>query len=166
MSNYKKRSQSLMDEISENLKRTIKKYNEIEMDNDLSVIHSIDNEESNSIPKKEINNKEVYDSMTKFDQNEKNLMKQSNSSFGYNFDYKNSNMSGVQPKKESPSKMNSQVQYNSKQFNNYPSPNNNSQLNRVINSLDNMGAAINQDFAEIEDMLENIIQKEMKLLTK
>jgi hypothetical protein len=30
MTNYKKRSQSLMDEISENLKRTIKKYNEID----------------------------------------------------------------------------------------------------------------------------------------
>ena len=46
MASYKKRSQNLMDEISDNLKRTIKKYNEI--DNDLSVIQSVEAEETSN----------------------------------------------------------------------------------------------------------------------
>lgn len=160
MTSYKKRSQSLMDEISENLKRTIKKYNDLDNDHDLSVIQS-ENEESKSNAKdsehkSEIIKLESTSPITKFENN----LTHSN----YNFDY-------------SKSKKNSVMNNSNSNYPSFPMPNNtinvqnntqsvNSHSNRIIKILDELNENINKDIKEIEDLIEYVVEKDLKIFFK
>lgn len=121
MSTYKKKSQSVIDEISENLKKTIRKYNEIDAEDELSVIQSINEDES------------------------KSDIKDSNSNIVY------------QTKKVI--ETNKPLQMNSL---NMSSNKANSEVNKIIRGLDNLNEELIKDFERIEEIIENVIEKELK----
>lgn len=158
MSNYKKRSQSLMDEISENLKRTIKKYNEIDMENDLSIIHSVENEESKS---------NALQESAKFEKERERERSYDNKSTGGNI------VSNTKKVIENP-RIHTNVSYSANLDNNpfgsfpsspvvnYKPTNFSGKVNRITESMDQLSSNINKDFQEIEDMIENMIEKELK----
>jgi len=131
MTTYKKRSQNLMDEISENLKRTIKKYNEIDTENDLSVIESCENEDSKYTQKE----------LQKIDETipPQILIKSSNTSI------------------TSPSR-NIIKSKNISTFNQKSS--------KIMDDIEKFSNSINKDFKEVEDMIDNMIEKEIKSLYK
>ena len=164
-----------MDEISENLKRTIKKYNEVDADNDLSIIESVENEDS------KYNQRDSQISNNKLE--DKNEMKNNN--------FSNSNMSNIV--KETKKVIDGQTGQ-SNRYNNTNNPNINYNLNsiqgdsisgyspsrnikinnlnsnsnfslkakKILDGLDSFNNNVNRDFKEIEDMIDNMIEKELK----
>jgi hypothetical protein len=131
MTTYKKRSQNMMDEISENLKRTIKKYNEIDTENDLSVIESCENEDSKYNQKEAHKNEETIPPQI--------LIKSVNSSI------------------TSPSRK----LIKSKNISTF-----NQKSSKIMDDIENFSNNINKDFKEVEDMIDNMIEKEIKSLYK
>jgi hypothetical protein len=192
MANYKKRSQSLMDEISENLKRTIKKYNEIDMDNDLSIIPSVENEELtflkfNTKPQNETGRLEIRDLNSGDNSKNPNRFYNERNQNDRNF-YSDKNaiinntkkILDVQRSKEN---LNDELTSHNINLNNYfnnPSihPENkyynntntnistqthlNLKKNKILNDLDQFNNNLNKDFKEVEDLLESMIEKELK----
>ena len=185
MTNYKKRSQSLMDEISENLKRTIKKYNEIDQENDLSVIDSVEYENTSNkskIQELHPNKKNLNDSY------ELNIVASTKKVFdqGSKFNHNSSNSDNLQVEiKEFPNitshnknfssgnELNPNIKnsnnFSNAQFDYSPSFNlkkNSSSLvtktQKILDDLDKVNSMINKDFLEVEDMIENMIEKELK----
>jgi len=152
MASYKKRSQNLMDEISDNLKRTIKKYNEI--DNDLSVIQSVEAEEtSNQMQEnkdkvyEKINLKEINTSA--IINNTKKLLNQKNLSYDLNeFNNDDGTYGNLNTNK------------------NYKPNTTNGKANKLLEDLDLLSNDINNDFREVEDMIENVIENELKSFYK
>jgi hypothetical protein len=186
MTNYKKRTQSLMDEISENLKRTIKKYNEIDQENDLSVIDSVEYEntsnkskiqevqqskkfENESTEKLNIvsNTKKVFDHGSKFNHN-------SNSSGNLQVEIKefpnitshSKNFSGGnelnQNIKNSNNFSNTQLDYSPRLNFKKNNPGLMTKTQKIMDDLEQFNSMINKDFLEVEDMIENMIEKELK----
>jgi hypothetical protein len=179
MTNYKKRSQSLMDEISENLKRTIKKYNEIDVDTDLSVIQSVENEDSSKMNSRDVH-KSSESVNNKFErervEKEKNEKSERNEK-GDKSDrqYKPNNIINNTKKiMEYPTKY---TNYNSNTNNvllssrdenfspnrNFkPNSNLNNKANKILEDLDEFGQNLNKDFKDIEDIIESMIEKDLK----
>lgn len=156
MSNYKKRSQSLMDELSDNLKRTIKKVHDIENEGDLSIIQS-ENEESKSNP--------LYES-NKFEREknyERNYEKERDRDRHNNLLKETKKVIENNPKNYL---TNSYDNYSSSPITNYKPNSINGKANKLLENLDNFSSTINKDFLEVEDMIENMLEKELKSLYK
>ena len=131
-----KKSQRIISDISEKLKKTIKKYNEMSIDNDLSLQKSNDISEiimkSKSGPIQEEN-----DISTSKIKNERNI------SFA-NTNYSNNNMS---------SSTNEIIDSRQNAFI--------SQANQIIKNLNAFEECINNDFDDLEQFVENEIEKEL-----
>jgi hypothetical protein len=173
-----------MDEISENLKRTIKKYNEIDQENDLSVIDSVENEEiSNKSNLKDIQQSKKFENENSEKNNIVNTTKKvfdHNLNFNYNSntsnpqyrDYPNFNTLSKNlsdgndfntiSKPVSSNNQNFQMDYSPTRNFKKANPGVNSKAQKVLDNLDLFNNSINKDFREVEDMIENMIEKELK----
>ena len=131
-----KKSQRIISDISEKLKKTIKKYNEMSIDNDLSLQKSNDISEilmkSKTGPIQEEN-----DLSTSKIKNERNI------SFS-NTNYSNNNMN---------SSTNEIIYSRQNAFI--------SQANQIIKNLNAFEDCINNDFDDLEQFVENEIEKEL-----
>ena len=131
-----KKSQRIISDISEKLKKTIKKYNEMSIDNDLSLQKSNDISEilmkSKTGPIQEEN-----DLSTSKIKNERNI------SFS-NINYSNNNMN---------SSTNEIIDSRQNAFI--------SQANQIIKNLNAFEDCINNDFDDLEQFVENEIEKEL-----
>lgn len=131
-----KKSQRIISDISEKLKKTIKKYNEMSIDNDLSLQKSNDISEilmkSKTGPIQEEN-----DLSTSKIKNERNI------SFS-NTNYSNNNMN---------SSTNEIIDSRQNAFI--------SQANQIIKNLNAFEDCINNDFDDLEQFVENEIEKEL-----
>lgn len=131
-----KKSQRIISDISEKLKKTIKKYNEMSIDNDLSLQKSNDINEiimkSKTGPIQEEN-----DLSTSKIKNERNI------SFS-NTNYSNNNMN---------SSTNEIIDSRQNAFI--------SQANQIIKNLNAFEDCINNDFDDLEQFVENEIEKEL-----
>ena len=131
-----KKSQRIISDISEKLKKTIKKYNEMSIDNDLSL------QQSNDISEILIKSKtgpieEENDLSTSKIKNERNI------SFS-NTNYSNNNMN---------SSTNEIIDSRQNAFI--------SQANQIIKNLNAFEDCINNDFDDLEQFVENEIEKEL-----
>ena len=134
MSNKKR--QRIISDISEKLKKTIKKYNEMSIDNDLSLQKS--NDISEIIMKSKTGPiQEENDLSTSKIKNERNI------SFS-NTNYSNNNMN---------SSTNEIIDSRQNAFI--------SQANQIIKNLNAFEDCINNDFDELEQFVENEIEKEL-----
>ena len=131
-----KKSQRIISDISEKLKKTIKKYNEMSIDNDLSLQKSNDISEilmkSKTGPIQEEN-----DLSTSKIKNERNI------SFS-NTNYSNNNMNSS-TNEIIDSRQNACI----------------SQANQIIKNLNAFEDCINNDFDDLEQFVENEIEKEL-----
>lgn len=131
-----KKSQRIISDISEKLKKTIKKYNEMSIDNDLSLQKS--NDISEIIMKSKTGPiQEENDLSTSKIKNERNI------SFS-NTNYSNNNMN---------SSTNEIIDSRQNAFI--------SQANQIIKNLNAFEDCINNDFDELEQFVENEIEKEL-----
>ncbi len=131
-----KKSQRIISDISEKLKKTIKKYNEMSIDNDLSLQKS--NDISEIIMKSKTGPiQEENDLSTSKIKNERNI------SFS-NTNYSNNNMN---------SSTNEIIDSRQNAFI--------SQANQVIKNLNAFEDCINNDFDDLEQFVENEIEKEL-----
>ena len=131
-----KKSQRIISDISEKLKKTIKKYNEMSIDNDLSLQKS--NDISEIIKKSKTGPiQEENDISTSKIKNERNI------SFS-NTNYSNNNMN---------SSTNEIIDSRQNAFI--------SQANQIIKNLNAFEDCINNDFDDLEQFVENEIEKEL-----
>lgn len=131
-----KKSQRIISDISEKLKKTIKKYNEMSIDNDLSLQKS--NDISEIIMKSKTGPiQEENDFSTSKIKNERNI------SFS-NTNYSNNNMN---------SSTNEIIDSRQNAFI--------SQANQIIKNLNAFEDCINNDFDDLEQFVENEIEKEL-----
>lgn len=131
-----KKSQRIISDISEKLKKTIKKYNEMSIDNDLSLQKS--NDISEIIMKSKTGPiQEENDLSTSKIKNERNI------SFS-NTNYSNNNMN---------SSTNEIIDSRQNAFI--------SQANQIIKNLNAFEDCINNDFDDLEQFVENEIEKEL-----
>lgn len=130
-----KKGQKIINEISEKLKKTIKKYNEISIDTDLSLQKSND---INEIIKKSKSGS-IIDEGDKYT-NSKNERNISFSNMNYTPNNDNTN-----PNEIIDSRQNAFV----------------SQINQIMKSLNTFEDDINNDFDELEEFVENEIEKEL-----
>ena len=131
-----KKSQRIISDISEKLKKTIKKYNEMSIDNDLSLQKS--NDISEIIMKSKTGPiQEENDLSTSKIKNEKNI------SFS-NTNYSNNNIN---------SSTNEIIDSRQNAFI--------SQANQIIKNLNAFEDCINNDFDDLEQFVENEIEKEL-----
>lgn len=146
-----KNSRSIMDEISENLRNTMLKYNEIELDKDLSIVQSIDGEESkfsNIIMSKESLNQMNKDVMPS--------------------DEKINQIGSLTPIKLNNSKQDMMSSRGGREYSRSHKEDSRCQLTfeqkayRLINGLNDFEKQINNDFNAIEDMIEGNIDNELK----
>lgn len=130
-----KKGQKIINEISEKLKKTIKKYNEISIDTDLSL------QKSNDI--QEIIKKSKTGSIV--DEGDKYI----NSKNERNISFSNINYTPVNdntnPNEIIDSRQNAFV----------------SQINQIMKNLNTFEDDINNDFDELEEFVENEIEKEL-----
>jgi hypothetical protein len=176
MSGFKKKSQSMIDEISENLKRTIKKYNEIDIENDLSVIQSVENEDSksNQYDGTKYQGYEKNYGNNNYTSNEGKLSSSPNNANNLIYQTKkvienstnqlrdsNMSMSGAIVIGQSTNQMN-QI-YPPSQLQKH---NNQNISNKILNSLNELDEAINKDFSEIEGLIDSVVEKELKYFYK
>jgi uncharacterized coiled-coil DUF342 family protein len=149
MTNFKKRGQSIIDEISENLKRTIKKYNEIEQDEEsVGGLIEYQNEKNppdsakEEILKTKINNTNTYNSNNNNNTNYDN----NNKAYNYGLNEKDS-MSNLP-------------------FNNKTDGSSiKNKVKKFINDIDNLSSNMTKDFENIEELLEGI-DKDLEILNK
>ena len=131
-----KKSQRIISDISEKLKKTIKKYNEMSIDNDLSLQKS--NDISEIIMKSKTGPiQEENDLSTSKIKNDRNI------SFS-NTNYSNNNMN---------SSTNEIIDSRQNAFI--------SQANQIIKNLNAFEDCINNDFDDLEQFVENEIEKEL-----
>lgn len=130
-----KKGQKIINEISEKLKKTIKKYNEISINTDLSLQKSND---INEIIKKSKSGS-IIDEGDKYT-NSKNERNISFSNMNYTPNNDNTN-----PNEIIDSRQNAFV----------------SQINQIMKSLNTFEDDINNDFDELEEFVENEIEKEL-----
>ena len=131
-----KKSQRIISDISEKLKKTIKKYNEMSIDNDLSLQKS--NDISEIIMKSKTGPiQEENDLSTSKIKNERNI------SFS-NTNYSNNNMNST-TNEIIDSRQNAFI----------------SQANQIIKNLNAFEDCINNDFDDLEQFVENEIEKEL-----
>ena len=131
-----KKSQRIISDISEKLKKTIKKYNEMSIDNDLSLQKS--NDISEIIMKSKTGPiQEENDLSTSKIKNERNI------SFS-NTNYSNNNVN---------SSTNEIIDSRQNAFI--------SQANQIIKNLNAFEDCINNDFDDLEQFVENAIEKEL-----
>ena len=131
-----KKSQRIISDISEKLKKTIKKYNEMSIDNDLSLQKS--NDISEIIMKSKTGPiQEENDLSTSKIKNERNI------SFS-NTNYSNNNVN---------SSTNEIIDSRQNAFI--------SQANQIIKNLNAFEDCINNDFDDLEQFVENEIEKEL-----
>ena len=131
-----KKSQRIISDISEKLKKNIKKYNEMSIDNDLSLQKS--NDISEIIMKSKTGPiQEENDLSTSKIKNERNI------SFS-NTNYSNNNMN---------SSTNEIIDSRQNAFI--------SQANQIIKNLNAFEDCINNDFDDLEQFVENEIEKEL-----
>ena len=131
-----KKSQRIISDISEKLKKTIKKYNEMSIDNDLSLQKS--NDISEIIMKSKTGPiQEENDLSTSKIKNERNI------SFS-NTNYSNNNIN---------SSTNEIIDSRQNAFI--------SQANQIIKNLNAFEDCINNDFDDLEQFVENEIEKEL-----
>lgn len=140
-----------MDEISENLRNTMLKYNEIELDKDLSVVQSIDGDErkfSNIIISKE-NFNQMNRECSDFEKMNQigglTPIKLNDSKPDIMFNRSDKDYSGTN--KEDSSR--GQLSFDQKAY-------------KLINGLNDFEMQINKDFDMIENMIEESIDNELK----
>lgn len=130
-----KKGQKIINEISEKLKKTIKKYNEISIDTDLSL------QKSNDIH--EIIKKSKTGSIVDEGDKYTNSKNERNISFS-NINYTPSN-DNTNPNEIIDSRQNAFA----------------SQINQIMKNLNTFEDDINNDFDELEEFVENEIEKEL-----
>ena len=130
----------LLSEISQNLKQTIKKYNELAMDDNFF------NDEFKSKSTNNYNNKQKISSNSSTNNNNNNQIQ-------INEEKKNNN-DGLSLLK---------INELDEEINNIEQHQNNfvSQLNTLMNNLNILEENINKDFDELENYIENDIEKEL-----
>ena len=130
----------LLSEISQNLKQTIKKYNELAMDDNFF------NDEFKSKSTNNYNNKQKISSNSSISNNNNNQIQ-------INEEKKNNN-DGLSLLK---------INELDEEINNIEQHQNNfvSQLNTLMNNLNILEENINKDFDELENYIENDIEKEL-----
>ena len=130
----------LLSEISQNLKQTIKKYNELAMDDNFF------NDEFKSKSTNNYNNKQKISSNSSISNNNNNQIQ-------INEEKKNNN-DGLSLLK---------INELDEEINNIEQHQNNfvSQLNTLMNNLNILEENINKDFDELENYIENEIEKEL-----
>ena len=126
----------MMDELSENLKKAMKKYNDIDNDNDLSIIPSDENEESKS---NQFNSNKIT---------ENNLINATRKIIEGNHNNNSINNN------------------NNNNLNKITNNNFYSHFNKTLSKLDDFEININKDFKELEEMIETIIEKDLKYFSK
>jgi hypothetical protein len=136
MTNFKKRSQSIIDEISENLKRTIKKYNEIDQD-DVSVAGLSEYEKNPSEDLKEENLKRHNIPSNNNNNNKSSLN---------NLSEKESNANLYYPNKSDGSSIKNKVK-------------------KLLNDIDSVSSNLTKDFENLEELLEGI-DKDLEIFNK
>jgi hypothetical protein len=126
MTNFKKRSQSIIDEISENLKRTIKKYNEIDQD-EVSVAGLSEYDKNPCEDLKEENLKSLN-----IPSNNNN-----NKTSKLNLSEKESNTNLYYPNNSDGSSIKNKVK-------------------KLLNDIDSVSSNLTKDFENLEELLEGI----------
>ena len=132
----------IMNEFSDTLKKTIKKYNEISIDNDISLKNS--NENYDDIYQSKNSGK-----INSFNSNDCPYFKEANTTF-YNSNYNNA-MNNVNTgnlfsaNNEIEQRQNSFVQ----------------KINKVIENLNTFENELNEDFDDLIQFIENSIEKEL-----
>ena len=139
----------LLSEISQNLKQTIKKYNELAMDDNFF------NDEFKSKSTNNYNNRQPQSQISNVSTNINNNQNPTN----INNDEKNNNFNSNNNDGLSLLKINEMDE----EINNIEQHQNNfvSQLNTLMNNLNILEENINKDFDELENYIENDIEKEL-----
>ena len=139
----------LLSEISQNLKQTIKKYNELAMDDNFF------NDEFKSKSTNNYNNRQPQSQISNVSTNINNNQNPTN----INNDEKNNNLNSNNNDGLSLLKINEMDE----EINNIEQYQNNfaSQLNTLMNNLNILEENINKDFDELENFIENDIEKEL-----
>ena len=139
----------LLSEISQNLKQTIKKYNELTMDDNFF------NDEFKSKSTNNYNNRQPQSQISNVSTNINNNQNPTN----INNDEKNNNFNSNNNDGLSLLKINEMDE----EINNIEQHQNNfvSQLNTLMNNLNILEDNINKDFDELENYIENDIEKEL-----
>ena len=139
----------LLSEISQNLKQTIKKYNELAMDDNFF------NDEFKSKSTNNYNNRQPQSQISNVSTNINNNQNPTN----INNDEKNNNFNTNNNDGLSLLKINEMDE----EINNIEQHQNNfvSQLNTLMNNLNILEENINKDFDELENYIENDIEKEL-----
>ena len=139
----------LLSEISQNLKQTIKKYNELAMDDNFF------NDEFKSKSTNNYNNRQPQSQISNVSTNINNNQNPTN----INNDEKNNNLNSNNNDGLSLLKINEMDE----EINNIEQHQNNfvSQLNTLMNNLNILEENINKDFDELENYIENEIEKEL-----
>ena len=139
----------LLSEISQNLKQTIKKYNELAMDDNFF------NDEFKSKSTNNYNNRQPQSQISNVSTNINNNQNPTN----INNDEKNNNLNSNNNDGLSLLKINEMDE----EINNIEQHQNNfvSQLNTLMNNLNILEENINKDFDELENYIENDIEKEL-----
>ena len=139
----------LLSEISQNLKQTIKKYNELAMDDNFF------NDEFKSKSTNNYNNRQPQSQISNISTNINNNQNPTN----INNDEKNNNLNSNNNDGLSLLKINEMDE----EINNIEQHQNNfvSQLNTLMNNLNILEENINKDFDELENYIENDIEKEL-----
>jgi hypothetical protein len=186
MSNYKMRNQSIMEEISDNLKKTIKKWNEMENEEDNSEVeHKGSSKSKKSMVKFEneedrSKKKEIYNTINNFDSIRKQIERKKDVDLNKNtkssIDKIESEMN-VQDKLKNNIENNfshshTHTQYNSSEYFKNLSHKNlimnqmsdsqvTAQSNKISKILDDLNDEMNTDFKEMEDIIESV-ERELK----
>ena len=150
MTNFKKRGQSIIDEISENLKRTIKKYNEIENDEEsVGGLIEYENEKNHpDLAKEEILKTNINNTKTNNNTYNNNNTNYNNNSKAYNY--------GLN-EKDSMSNLPFNTKTDGSSIKN--------KVKKFINDIDNLSTNMTKDFENIEQLLE-AIDKDLEILNK
>ncbi len=130
-----------MNEFSDTLKKTIKKYNEISIDNDISLKNSNENYE-------EIYQNKNSSKMNSINLNDSPYFKEANTTF-YNSNYNNNgnnfNNNLFSTNNDIEQRQNSFIQ----------------KINKVIENLNSFENELNDDFDELIQFVENSVEKEL-----
>ena len=147
----------LLSEISQNLKKTIKKYNELTMDDNFFNDEIKNKSTNNYINKQQIinnsSNTHTNNNIQNTNNTNSNNINNNNKNIQINDD-KNNNNEGLSLLK---------INEMDEEINNIELHQNNfvSQLNTLMNNLNILEENINKDFDELENYIENDIEKEL-----
>ena len=137
----------LLSEISQNLKQTIKKYNELAMDDNFFT------DEFKSKSTNNYNNKQINSNSSNINNN---IIPNNANNISNNFEGKNNNNNNDGLSLLKINEMEEEINSIEQHQNNFVS-----QLNTLMNNLNILEENINKDFDELENYIENDIEKEL-----